>query len=98
MAQLGNDMKGQIIGGNFDRILIRQKKGQNLEIGELLVCENSEQKILLQVIDLRYSSQVSQSNIEYISGMKIEEETDFMIMDEDLRYYSIAELKSILSI
>ena len=94
---MGN-IKGQIIGGNFDSILIRQKKGQKLEIGELLVSEIEDKKILFKVVDLRYSSQVSQSNIEYISGMKIEENTDFLMMDEDIRYYTIAELKSILAV
>lgn len=93
-----NNIKGQIIGGNFERVLIRQKKGEKLEIGELLVCESPKQKIIFQVIDLKYSSQVSQSNIEYISGMNIEEDTDLEIMDESLRYYTLAELKSILTI
>ncbi|MCB9358938.1 ATP-binding protein [Candidatus Woesearchaeota archaeon] len=90
--------KGQIIGGNFDKVLMRQKKGHELEIGELLICQNSSHKILFQVVDLMHSSQVSQSNIEYISGMKLEENTDFELMDENLRYYTIAELKAILSI
>ncbi|MFT4302994.1 MAG: ATP-binding protein [Candidatus Woesearchaeota archaeon] len=91
-------IKGQIIGGNFDKVLIRVKKDQELEIGELLICKNKNHKTLFQVVDLIHSSQISQSNIEYISGMKLEESTNFKLMDENLRYYTIAELKSILSI
>lgn len=93
-----NMIKGQIIGGSFDRIFMRQKKGESLEIGELLMCENGDNRIIFQVIDLLHSSQVSQSNIEYISGMKIEENANIELMDEALRYYTTAELKSILAI
>lgn len=91
-------IKGQIISGSFDSIMMRQKKGETLEIGELLVSESENHKIILQVVNLMHSSQVSQSNIEYISGLKIEENADIELMDEHLRYYTVAELKSILAI
>ncbi len=94
---MGN-IKGQIIGGSFDSLFMRQKKGEALEIGQLVICENEQFKIILQVVDLKHGSQVSQSNIEYISGMKIEEDADIQLMDENLRYYTIAELKSVLAI
>jgi uncharacterized protein len=93
-----NTIKGQIIGGSFDKIFMRQKKGQELEIGELLICKNKDKKIIFQVVNLSHSSQVSQSNIEYISGMNIEEKADIELMDEHLRYYTIAELKGILTV
>ena len=32
-------IKGQIIGGSFGEILIRQKAGEQIEIGELLVSD-----------------------------------------------------------
>jgi len=67
-------------------------------MGELLISENAQNKIIFQVVDIVHSSQVSQSNIEYISGMKIEENADIELMDEHLRYYTIAELKGILAI
>jgi len=91
-------IKGQITGGSFDRIFMRQKKGQPLEIGQLLICKNNDQKIIFQVVDLIHSSQVSQNNIEYISGMKIEEDANIELMDENLRYYTIAELKGVLAV
>jgi len=91
-------VKGQIISGSFDRIFMRQKKGQSLEIGELLICDNDNNKILFQVVDIMHSSQVSQGNIEYISGMKLEEKADIELMDENLRYYAVAELKGVLAI
>ena len=72
-------MKGQIIGGNFSQITIRQKSDKKLEIGELLVSESENNKMIFQVTDLKYSSQLSQQNLELISGMQIEEDSDFLL-------------------
>ena len=33
---------GQVIGGDFGDIVIREKSGKNLEIGDLLVSEESD--------------------------------------------------------
>ena len=65
--------KGQVISGEFGKILVRQKSDSNLELGELLVAESGNNKILMQVFDLIYGSQISQQNLELISGMKLEE-------------------------
>ena len=66
-------IKGQVISGEFGKIVIRQKSDQKLELGELLISETGENKILLQVFDLIYGSQISQQNLELISGMALEE-------------------------
>ena len=47
-------MKGQVISGEFGKILIRQKSGSGVELGELLVSDEGDGKILLQVYDLVY--------------------------------------------
>lgn len=87
--------KGQVIGGELCKVLIRQKSGERIEIGELLICGGSEQKILLQVYDLSYGSQISQQNLELISGMKLEEGTDTDFFDEKIRNYTLALAKPI---
>ncbi len=87
---------GQVISGNYGKILIRQKSGESLELGELLVAENPEGKIIMQVFDLVYGSQISQQNLELVSGMKIEESSDLEIMDENLRNYTLAMLKPLI--
>ena len=69
--------KGQVISGEFGRIIARQKFGQQIEIGELLIADSDNGKIMLQVYDLVYGSQISQQNLEMIAGMKLEENTDF---------------------
>jgi len=53
------EVVGQIISGNYGSLLVRQKSGQPLELGELLVCENSNSCDILQVFNLKYASQIS---------------------------------------
>ena len=95
---LGGILKGQIISGEFGRIIARQKSGQSIEIGELLISDSNDGKILLQVYDLIYGSQISQQNLELISGMKLEENTDFELFDASLRNYMLAMMKSLVTI
>jgi len=90
--------KGQVIGGEFGKILVRQKSDQKLELGELLISESGENKILMQVFDLIYGSQISQQNLELISGMKLEENADTDFFDHNLRNYMLAMLKNLVTI
>jgi uncharacterized protein len=90
--------KGQIISGKFGEIIARQKSDQEFELGEILVSENESSKIFLQVYDLQYGSQISQQNLELISGMSLEENSDFEFMDKNLRNYKIAYLKNMISV
>jgi len=42
-------VKGQIVSGDFGKIVVRVKAGEKLELGELVVVENpSEEKFILQ--------------------------------------------------
>ena len=91
-------IKGQVISGEFGKILVRQKSGQNLELGELLISESGDNKILMQVFDLIYGSQISQQNLELISGMALEENTDTEFFDKNLRNYMLAGLKNLVTI
>ena len=93
-----NVVKGQIISGMFGNILVREKHNSEIEIGELLISENNNGKILLQVTDLIYGSQISQQNLELISGMYLEENAEENLFDKNLRLYKIAKIKSILNI
>ena len=91
-------IKGQVLSGEFGRILVRQKSDQKLELGELLIADTSDGKILLQVFDLIYGSQISQLNLELISGMKLEENTNLDFMDPKLRNYNLALMKNLITI
>ena len=87
---------GQVISGSFDSIVVRQKSDVKLEIGQLLTAKTSQGKVLLQVFDLVYGSQLSQQNLEMISGMKLESDNDLELMDAELRNYTLAFLKPLL--
>lgn len=91
-------MKGIIISGKFSELMVRQKHGEEFELGELLITENKNSKMLLQVYDLLYGSQLNSSNLELASGMKLEEENDLEFMDEKLRNYNLAMLKSLITL
>ncbi|MBN2111502.1 ATP-binding protein [Candidatus Woesearchaeota archaeon] len=91
-------VKGIVITGQFGRIVVREKSGKKIELGELLVADTKEGKILLQVFNLIYGSQISPQNLELISGMKLEEEVDFDFADAKLRNYILAELKNLVVI
>lgn len=91
-------VKGLIISGEFGKVVARQKSDQSLEIGELLIGETAKNKVLLQVTDLLYGSQISQQNLELISGMNLEESSQIDLYDEKIRNYNLAVLKSLITI
>ena len=78
--------------------MIRQKSGEKLELGELLISESNDNKIIMQVFDLIYGSQISQQNLELISGMKLEENAETEFFDKNLRNYMLASLKNLVTI
>ena len=90
--------KGLIISGEYGSIVVREKTGKKLELGELLMTDMGEQKILLQVFDLIYGSQLSQQNLELVSGLRLEEDSDMELMDANLRNYILAKIQSLVTI
>ena len=82
---MGEETKGIIISGKFGELVARQKHDQKIEIGELLVAQNKDIKFLLQAYDLVFGSQLSSTNLELISGMRLEEDNDLFFMDEKIR-------------
>src|SRR3989339_1485221 len=90
-------IKGQVVSGDFSKIIMRAKSGEHLELGELLVIENNDEKFILQVYELQYGSQISTQNLELVSGINLEEgKLDFM--DPELRNYQLAFLKPLISV
>ena len=90
-------IKGQIISGDFGEIIARQKSGEDIEIGELLVSDIGGSKLLMQVYDLRYASQLSQQNLEMIAGMNLEEEK-VELFEPHMRNYMLVILKALVKL
>ena len=93
------DILGQVIGGKTAEILIREKSGKKIELGDLLVAEEDDSKIILQVYDLAYGSQIPQIRRELMAGLSLEGfGSDLTFMEPELRNYGVATLKAIATI
>jgi len=87
---------GQIVSGKVGRILIRQKSGETIELGDLLVAEEEDGFLLLQVFDLSYASQIPENARELLAGINLEGYgTELEFLEPELRNYVIAELKAV---
>ena len=91
-------IKAQIISGEFGKILARQKTEEELELGELLCVENASQKLILQVTELLYGSQLSQQNLELISGMNLDQNEKLSFFEPELRNYNLALMKPLVAV
>ncbi len=92
-----SEVKGLIVGGEFGSLLIREQSGKSFEIGELFIAELVTGSLLLQVVDLLHSSQLSSQQLEHVGGMLLEE-SDVQLFEEHLRTYVVAKAKTILLI
>ncbi len=86
---------GQIIGGEYGEIYIRQKAGKTIEIGELLSVGGD---VILQVHDLGYRSLMEDDDLARISGMQLEGYDDTSLMEEEIRNYINAKAKLLVHI
>jgi len=91
---------GQVIGGEFGRVAIRQKAGIEMEIGDILVLEEKDYNILLMVFDLQYASQMDDKMHEMISGVSLEEDSsgNVQFYEPNLVNYVIAHVKPLVRV
>jgi DNA helicase HerA-like ATPase len=91
------DVAGQVIGGKVANILLREKAGKKIELGDLLVVEESDGSyIILQVYDLSYGSQIPQSMRELAAGYKLEGQgSSLEFLDPHLRNYVMASIRGV---
>lgn len=93
------EKKGQIVGGELTDILIREKNGAGLELGDLLVVGSEKDYTILQVKNTEYSSQASPSTHELLAGMELEGYgTDLEFMEPELKNYIILRAKPLLHV
>ncbi|MGQ9782329.1 MAG: ATP-binding protein, partial [Nitrososphaeria archaeon] len=90
------EIVGQVVGGKTAKILIREKSGRKIELGDLLIVEEDGAFLILQVYDLAYGSQVPQSIRELLAGLKLEGYgTELTFLEPELRNYVMAEVKAV---
>jgi len=87
---------GKVISGSVGgNILIRLKSNANVNVGDLLVCEDTKtnEKFFLKIINMNISSSIDQQFIEEIAGQKLEHDMDYDIIDPKDRFYKMCEAK-----
>ncbi|MDI6720785.1 MAG: ATP-binding protein [Candidatus Aenigmarchaeota archaeon] len=92
------DIVGQIVDGSFAEIIVRQKYGKEIEIGDLFVAETSGGYTILEAFDLVYGSQLGQQARETVSGLRLEGHEGLTFFEEGLTNYSLAKLKPVVYI
>lgn len=90
---------GQVVGGSFGDILVRQKAGTNLEIGDLLVSEENGSYLILQVFALEYGSQIQERMQQMMSGVNLEQGVvDAQFYEPEFVNYVLARIKPLASV
>ncbi len=84
-------MVGQIIGGDYGEIWIRQKSDEKIEIGELLMAD----QIMLQVFDLEYGSLLENRDLARMSGVQLEGYGEIDIKEANVRNYILVKAKPV---
>ena len=85
---------GQVVGGKFGDIVIRQKAGSNLEIGDLMVSEENGSILILQVFALEYGSQIQDKMQQMMSGVNLEQGiVDAQFYEPEFVNYVLARIK-----
>ncbi|MBI2971767.1 MAG: ATP-binding protein [Candidatus Aenigmarchaeota archaeon] len=87
---------GQVVRGDFAEVVVRQKSGEEIEIGDLLVADTTNGYIILEAFDLAYGSQIGELSRELISGMALEGYERAPLYDEAMANYTIARLKPLV--
>ena len=91
------EIAGQVVGGDVANILIREKSGKRIELGDLLVANEDENAyLILKVFDLGYGSQIPQSARELAAGLRLEGYgAGISFIDPQLRNYTLISVKAV---
>ncbi len=93
------DIVGQVIGGKFGDIVIREKYGKNLEIGDLLVSEEADSFLVLQVFALEYGSQIQDRMQQMMSGVNLEQGmNNAEFYEPEFVNYVLARIKALVRV
>ena len=90
------EIVGQVIGGKIGDIVVREKSGKNLEIGDLIVSEEESSFLILQAFALEYGSQIEERMQQMMSGVNLEQgikDTEFY--EPEFVNYVLARVKAL---
>lgn len=97
--KLADKTVGQVVGGEFGSVLIRQKSGTELQIGDLVVSEENGSYLILQVYSLEYGSQIQDRMQQMMSGVNLEQGVmDAEFYEPEFVNYVLARIKPLARI
>ena len=90
------EIVGQVIGGKIGDIIVREKSGKSLEIGELIVSEEENSFLILQAFALEYGSQIEERMQQMMSGVNLEQGVkDAEFYEPEFVNYVLARVKAL---
>jgi len=90
------DIVGKIVSGDFSGVIIRQKTGVDLELGELLVTREDNDYFIMQIYDISYGSQIPERIRSLAAGLKLEEQSNLSFIDDEISNFILVSLKPTL--
>lgn len=87
------DVVGQVVGGRFGDIIVRQKADTAIEIGDLLVSDEGNSFVILQVFALEYGSQIQERLRQMRAGVSLEREAEVKFYEPEFVNYVLARTK-----
>ncbi|MBC7127044.1 MAG: ATP-binding protein [Candidatus Methanosuratus sp.] len=93
------DYVGQIVEGDDGELVLREKQGAKLELGDLVVVDNEKVKYVCMVSKLTYGSLIHQDRILTSSGSVLEGVNPRLeFPDKDLRIFRQVHVKPLLEV
>jgi DNA helicase HerA-like ATPase len=90
---------GQIVSGGNTELIIREKKGVGLELGDLVAVEDGSRKYLYMVSALEYGSLVEEDRLFTSSGSMLEgTRPNVEIPEKDLRLFRKVHVSPLLEV
>jgi DNA helicase HerA-like ATPase len=85
---------GKVISGSVsEKILIRLHSDAQVDVGDILVIKDGENKYYVKLIDMGIQSLVPGQFIDDIAGQKLEHNYDFELFDRNDRFYKVCRAK-----
>jgi hypothetical protein len=90
---------GQIVGGNNVGLILREKKGVGLEMGDLVAIDDTDRRYIYMVSALEYGSLISDERLFDSSGTILENiKPNVEIPDKDLRLFRKVTINPLIEV
>jgi hypothetical protein len=90
---------GQVVGGNNTGLILREKKGVGLEMGDLVAIDDADRRYVYMVSALEYGSLISEERLFDSSGTMLENvKPNVEIPDKDLRLFRKVSINPLIEV